>query len=179
MRGKHILIFSFFIIAIVAMAGIPKKSQLYEINADGDPDLIAGRNVNMVSGITLPDGDPYLQRQNEPSIAVSTRNPLHLLAGANDYRTVDMPFSEGELPGQIQNQATGDAWLGVFKSLDGGESWKSTLLDGYPQLLTSKSPLFGYQAAADPVVRAGSNGLFFYSGIVFNRTNPTNHFLRY
>ena len=48
-----------------------------------------GPNVNMVSGKSLPDGDPFLQRQNEPSGAVSTRNALHLLAGANDYRTVD------------------------------------------------------------------------------------------
>ncbi|UCE42660.1 MAG: exo-alpha-sialidase, partial [Candidatus Aminicenantes bacterium] len=174
MRGKQILFFSLLVIAVVAIAGIPTKSQLYEINANGDPDLIAGRNVNMVSGTILPDGDPYLQRQNEPSIAVSTRNPLHLLAGANDYRTVDIPFSEGELPGQMQNQATGDAWLGVFKSLDGGESWTSTLLDGYPQQNNSSSPLDGYEAAADPVVRAGTNGLFFYSGIVFNRSEPIN-----
>ena len=29
---------------------------------------IPGRNVNMVAGTTLPDGDPYLQRQNEPSL---------------------------------------------------------------------------------------------------------------
>ena len=43
--------------------------------------LAAGRNVNMVSGTLLPGGDPWLQRQNEPSIAVSTRNPLHLLSG--------------------------------------------------------------------------------------------------
>ena len=28
----------------------------------------------------FPDGDPFLQRQNEPSIAVSTRNPLHCSA---------------------------------------------------------------------------------------------------
>ena len=34
---------------------------------------VAGRNVNMVSGGTFPGGDPYLQKQNEPSIAVSTR----------------------------------------------------------------------------------------------------------
>ena len=40
-------------------------------------DLVVGRNVNMVSGQQLPDGDPYLQRQNEPSVAASTRNPLH------------------------------------------------------------------------------------------------------
>ena len=70
---------------------------------------IPGRNVNMVSGTKWPDGDPYLQRQNEPSIAVSTRNTLHLLAGANDYRTVDVPFVDGA-------EETGDAWLGIFKT---------------------------------------------------------------
>ena len=68
---------------------------------------VPGRNVNMVSGRTLPDGDPFLQRQNEPSIAASTRNPLHLLAGANDYRTVDLPG----LPDDVE---TGDAWMGLF-----------------------------------------------------------------
>src|SRR4051812_22530276 len=87
---------------------------------------IPGRHVKMVSGTTLPDGDPYLQRQNEPSIAASTRNPLHLLGGANDYRTVD-------IPGLPNGEVTGDAWLGVFKSPDGGQRWKSTLLPGYPQ----------------------------------------------
>ena len=42
---------------------------------------VAGQNVNMVSGTEWPFGDPFKQRQNEPSVAVSTRNPLHLLAG--------------------------------------------------------------------------------------------------
>ena len=87
---------------------------------------VPGRNINMVSGTDWPDGDPFLQRQNEPSIAVSTRNPMHLLAGANDYRTVD-------LPGLPDDVVTGDAWLGVFTSYDGGATWKSTLLPGYPQ----------------------------------------------
>src|SRR5690348_4322479 len=86
---------------------------------------IPGVNVNMVSGTTWPDGDPFLQRQNEPSLAVSSRNPLHLLAGANDYRTVDLPG--------LPNGETGDAWLGVFKSYDGGLTWKSGLHPGCPQ----------------------------------------------
>src|SRR5947208_16764503 len=119
----------------------------------------------MVSGTTLPDGDPFLQRQNEPSGSVSTRNPLHLLAGSNDYRTVDIPG----LPDGAEN---GDAWLGVFKSFNGGQTWRSTLIPGYPQdpsPIGLASPIHGYQAAADPTVRAGTNGLFYYSGIAFNR----------
>ena len=117
----------------------------------------------MVAGTTWPDGDPFLQRQNEPSIAASTRNVLHLLAGANDYRTVDLPGHPGDKP-------TADAWLGVFKSFNGGKTWTSTLIPGYPQDTSPvgvASPLKAYDAAADPVVRAGANGLMFYAGIAF------------
>ncbi len=123
-----------------------------------------GQNINMVSGTQWPGGDPFLQRQNEPSLAVSTRNARHLLAGANDYRTVDLNF--------LATGETGDAWLGVFKSFDGGATWQSTLLPGYPLDQTPEglsSPLKGLPTASDPVVRAGTNGLFFYSGIAFNR----------
>src|SRR5439155_24268713 len=94
-----------------------------------------GQNVNMVSGFTWPYGDPFLERQNEPSLAVSTRNPLHLLGGANDYRTVDLNLPEVE-PGEgIVNAAagTGEPWVGKYISTDGGARWQSTLLPGYPQ----------------------------------------------
>jgi len=124
-----------------------------------------GLNVNMVSGTKWPGGDPFLQRQNEPSLAVSTRNPVHLLAGANDYRSVDIPNPNSP-------DERGDAWLGVFKSFDGGATWGSTLLAGYPQDQSAAgmaSPLHGLSTAADPTVRAGTNGLFYYSGIAYNR----------
>ena len=81
----------------VGFFGLPMRSQRLAVQQEGK-DLIVGRNVNMVAGTSVVDGDPFLQRQNEPSIAVSTRNPLHLLAGANDYRLVDVPDSEGPLP---------------------------------------------------------------------------------
>src|SRR5687767_2496729 len=115
--------------------------------------VVPGKNVNMVAGTEWPGGDPFLQRQNEPSMAVSSRNPLHLLAGANDYRTVD-------LPGLPNGGVTGDAWLGLFKSTNGGGRWTSTLLPGYPQDASPAgmaSPLKGLQAGADAVVRPGSH----------------------
>jgi sugar lactone lactonase YvrE len=127
---------------------------------------IVGSSVNMVSGTQWPGGDPFLQRQNTPSLAVSTRNKLHLMAGDNDYRTVD-------LPGLPNGNLTGDAWLGAFKSLDGGRTWYSDLLPGYPQdtsLTGLASPAHGFQAGTDPVMRAGTNGMFYYAGLVFNRT---------
>ncbi len=126
---------------------------------------VADRNINMVSGTSWPNGDPFLQRQNEPSLAVSSRNPRHMLAGANDYRTVDLPgLPDGE---------TGDAWLGVFQSYDGGQTWTSTVHPGCPQKVAQCAgapALAGFTAAADPVVRAGANGMFYYSGIAFIRS---------
>src|SRR5580658_3519680 len=132
---------------------------------------VPGQNVNMVSGTKWPNGDPFLQRQNEPSMAVSTRNPMHILAGANDYRSVDL---EQVLTGGAE---TGDAWLGLFKSFDGGFTWQSTLLPGCPYAVsqcTDSGALKGtFQAAADPVVRAGTNGMFFYAGLAFDRATST------
>jgi uncharacterized protein YjbI with pentapeptide repeats len=133
---------------------------------------VAGQNVNMVSGTKWPTGDPFLQRQNEPSMAVSTRNPMHILAGANDYRSVDL---ETVLSGGVE---TGDAWLGLFKSFDGGFTWQSNLLPGCPYAIgqcKDSGALSGrYQAAADPVVRAGTNGMFYFAGLAFDRATSAN-----
>jgi hypothetical protein len=131
--------------------------------------IVPGSNVNMLSGTTFPDGDPYLQRQNEPSSAVSTRNPSRILGGSNDYRTVDLPGPLDPIRGEKMNA---DAWAGLFKSFDGGQTWKSTLLPGYPQDTSAEgtsSPIHGHHAATDAVVRAGTNGMFYYAGLAFDR----------
>ena len=62
------------------------------------PQLVGGRNVNMTGGSQIISVSPFQVRgdvlgraQNEPSCAMSTRNPQHILCGANDYRMVDVP----------------------------------------------------------------------------------------
>ena len=125
----------------------------------------AGANVNVISG-TGPEGDWTLQRQNEPTMGCSSRNPQHCLAGANDYRTVDIPFPA------VGEKMTGDAWLGWYTTKDGGLTWRTRLLPGFPQDTSAAglaSPLKGYAAGADPVIRPGTNGLFYYGGLAFNR----------
>jgi len=143
-----------FVVAFLIVTGIPIISQSSGQNGDLFQTLIAGRNVNIVRD------DPYLQRQNEPSIAVSTLNSRHLLAGANDYLLIDKA-------GNTTEEVTTDAWLGVYKSYDGGQSWESDLVPGYSK--HHDSPLAGLEAAADPTIRAGINGWFYYSGIAFER----------
>jgi hypothetical protein len=123
---------------------------------------IPGRNVNIVSK------DPYLQKQNEPSGAVGTLNPCHLLFGGNDYRTVNVPG----LPGDNGDKEVGDAWVGVYESTDCGQTWLAGLMPGYPQDTSPEgtaSPAHGFAAAADPTVKAGLAGFYAYSHIVFNR----------
>ena len=53
-----------------------------------------------------------------------------------------------------------------------GSSWKTRLLPGFPQDSSTvglNSPLRGYGAGADPIIRPGTNGLFYYGGLVFDR----------
>jgi len=169
MAKQHLFFISIIAFLLVSMVHVQTRIQ------SPGPDLIVGRNVNMVGGQDMDTGAPYdeyLQRQNEPSMTSTARNAWHLFAAANDYRLVDYPESEGPLPGIPEQTAAGDAWMGIYKSYDGGLSWRNMLLPGHLFDKTTEgqnSPLFGYGAASDPTVRAGASGLIFVSGIVFDR----------
>src|SRR5437899_7007319 len=120
----------------------------------------AGDNINVlpiVAGDPLK-GDLYLQRQVEPTIVVSTRNPNHLAAFYIDYRTVDIANDvnvgedgpqtassawstlKGWLARLVGNPSTsrpaplaaapGEANIGYSRSRDGGLTWSGALLPG-------------------------------------------------
>src|SRR2546427_13003218 len=86
-----------------------------------------------VSAYTLATGQAYTDavlqecsisrgRQNEPAVEVDPRNPSLLIGSSNDYC------------GVYQNGVPiGPVWLGYYRSQDGGTSFTSSLVPGYPE----------------------------------------------
>lgn len=135
----------------------------------------AGQNINVLPIVAPVDpadpaslldaalkGDLHLQRQLEPTIAVSTRNPNTVVAFFNDYRAVDIQNdpglgesrdSLGSLawnfltrvfrviarrkaqpagPGIPAAAAAAEAWIGGSRSYDGGITWSGLFVPGAP-----------------------------------------------
>ncbi len=169
-----------FTLMRLASAGLAIVLAASETNAG--QQLVAGANVNMGGGPACTQatdancprpiyGDVSLQRQNEGSMACSSRNPATCLAAGNDYRLVN-------LPGIDDGKVTADSWLGIYWTRNGGATWRSTMLAGWktadPQFSDTSqealaSPVRAFDATADPTVRAGTHGLFYVSGVAFNR----------
>jgi hypothetical protein len=98
------------------------------------------------------------REQNEPSVAVDPRNPKVIAIGANDYCTA---------------MTTGDAWLGFYRSTDGGRTWSESLIPGYPtdgSGAGQTSPAHGLcSASSDPALSFDRHGRLFVGFICFNR----------
>jgi hypothetical protein len=119
-------------------------------------------NVNMVSGTALADGDPFLSKQNESTMAVSSLNPLNIMGGSNDYRLI--PLAQFGIPGD----APADGWVSRYWSTDGGLTWRSSVVAGCPLPVPQcqgNAALGSPNYASDPTVRSGPYGSFFYTFI--------------
>ena len=110
----------------------------------GVAPLALGQNVRLtndlnggyVSVYTLATGIPYSDavlaecsiargRQNEPAVAVDPRNPQVLIGSSNDYCGVYAGSTTVFVP-------AGPVWLGYYRSENGGISFQSSLVPGYP-----------------------------------------------
>src|SRR5512143_3483278 len=94
--------------------------------------------VGYVSTYTLATGTPYTDpvltecsiargRQNEPAVAVDPRNTNVLIGSSNDYCGVYAFTPPPQTP-----SPTGPIWLGYYRSENGGSSFVSSLVPGYP-----------------------------------------------
>ena len=123
-----------------------------------------------VSTYTLATGVPYTDatlnecsrskgRQNEPAVAVDPRNLRVLIGSSNDYCGV---YNNGN----DANGApipSGPIWLGYYRSENGGTSFQSSLVPGYPDDTSPYAALALVRTATagDPVIAWDGHGRVF------------------
>jgi hypothetical protein len=123
-----------------------------------------------VSNYTTVTGQPYTDatltecgrsrgRQNEPSLAIDPRNASVMVGSSNDYCGV---YNDG-VDSAGAPIPSGPIWLGYYRSTNGGSSFTSSLVPGYPG---DTSP-YAAQAhirtasAGDPVLAWDNHGRLF------------------
>jgi hypothetical protein len=133
----------------------------------GDTRLSNDFGGGYISAYTLATGIPYTDavlgecsiargRQNEPSVAANPRNPKVLVGSSNDYC--------GTYAGSTTSfVAAGPIWLGYYRSENGGVSFRSSLVPGYPGDQSPFAALAHIRTASagDPVVAWDGHGRVF------------------
>lgn len=123
-----------------------------------------------VSNYTMATGTPYTDptldecsrargRENEPSVALDPRNTQVVVGSSNDYCGV---YNDGT-DTYGAPIASGPIWLGYYRSENGGTSFTSSLVPGYPD---DESPYadrahIRTATAGDPVLAWDAEGRLF------------------
>jgi hypothetical protein len=150
---------------VVGLAGASTPGGDVRLTNDCHPD--AGCGAGYTSVYTLATGNAYTDdtldectiskgRQNEPAVAVDPRDTSVLLGSSNDYCGV---YNRGILAG-----AVGPIWLGYYRSTDGGASFTSSLVPGYPDDTSPYAALSQARTASagDPVIAWDAHGRAFF-----------------
>jgi hypothetical protein len=130
-------------------------------------DFVGG---GYVSTYTLATGTPYTDatltecsrsrgRQNEPAVAVNPRNTSVIIGSSNDYCGV---YNDGN-DADGAPIASGPIWLGYYRSENGGTSFRSSLVPGYPGDTSPYAALAHIRTASsgDPVIAWDGHGRVF------------------
>ena len=138
-----------------AAAGLCRSS-LFATNPYGlttNVDVIVNDPVNN-SGVS---NFGCITPQNETTVAVNPRNPLNVVAGANDYR-VCCDFN-----------GLNDAGMWAYFSFDGGSTWGNVQVPGFTAQTGGQGPFKRIDTAGDPAMAFGPDGTLYYANIVFSR----------
>jgi hypothetical protein len=155
------------VVALFVVAGAGASAPGGDVRLTNDCHPLAGCGTGYVSAYTLATGNAYTDqtldectvsrgRQNEPAVAVDPRNPSLLLGSSNDYCPV---YNRGIAAGAI-----GPIWLGYYRSLNGGASWTTSLVPGYPDDTSPYAALSQARTATagDPVIAWDAHGRAFF-----------------
>src|SRR4051795_10212111 len=120
-------------------------------------------NYTMVNGgapvtdDTLTECTRSRGRQNEPAVAINPRNTAVIVGSSNDYCGVHNVTID-DVP-----QPVGPIWLGYYRSENGGTSFQSSLVPGYPGDGTPYAARAQIRTASagDPVLAWDAHGRLF------------------
>jgi hypothetical protein len=121
-----------------------------------DYTLVTGRPA---TDAALTECSRARGRQNEPAVAMDPRNPNVIVGSSNDYCAV---YDDG-VDADGAPIASGPIWIGYYRSTNGGLSFVSSLVPGYPGDTTpyaSRSQL-RTASAGDPVLAWDRHGRLF------------------
>lgn len=92
----------------------------------------------------------------EVHLVASPLDPMLLVGGAKDFRLGEEPRC-----GKFS------VWSGTFRSADGGRTWTTGLLPGYPGD-ARRTALSDYACGSDPVLAFAPDGTLYYSSLQFS-----------
>jgi hypothetical protein len=163
MRSSIALLAGVVVLLSVGVAGAAAPANVRLSNDNG-----AG---GYVSDYTLATGQPYTDatlaecsrsrgRQNEPADEIDPRNPQVILGSSNDYCGV---YNDG-VDADGAPIPSGPIWLGYYRSVNGGASFTSSLVPGYPDDHSPYAALAQLRTATagDPVIAWDSHGRAFF-----------------
>lgn len=120
-------------------------------------DVLAG--VSSYTDATLRECSTSRGRENEPALAIDPRNPSVMVGSSNDYCAV----YNGGVDANRAPIASGPIWLGYYRSVNGGATFQSSLVPGYPGDASQLGALAKIRTASsgDPVVAWDAEGRLF------------------
>jgi hypothetical protein len=137
-----------------------------DVRLSNDSPTTTGYVSNYTAATGRPYTDPTLQecsrargRQNEPSVAVNPRNAQVIVGSSNDYcGTYNNGTDADGAPLPV-----GPIWLGYYRSENGGSTFRSSLVPGYPGDTSPYAARAQVRTASagDPVLAWDGDGRLF------------------
>jgi hypothetical protein len=148
--------------AVPAVASTPGADVRLTNDAPGSSGYVSNYTAvtgNAYTDATLRECSGSRGRQNEPSVAVNPRNSLVVVGSSNDYCGV---FNDG-VDADGAPLPIGPIWLGYYRSQNGGTSFQSSLVPGYPEDTSPYAARAQVRTAGagDPVLAWDGDGRLF------------------
>lgn len=169
-RHRLLPVIAAVVVAVSSAGSVAGTSGSTDVRLSND---YVGAGGGYVSTYTLATGIPYTDaaltecsrsrgRQNEPAVAIDPRDPNVIVGSSNDYCAVyDAGVDANGAP-----IPSGPIWLGYYRSTDGGSTFLSSLVPGYPGDTSPYASRAQIRTASsgDPVLAWDKQGRLFAGG---------------